>query len=179
MVAPRADLVQELKSPLVFQEPVPIRIRPANQEDIELLSKLWLYQRQYHEQWDNVYAMIPSAQQKWEEQLKEYLSQSNHRVLIAENMLGEIVGYVHGSFHPWPMSPFQHYGSLNTISVTEEAQDQGIGKKLVKTLLEWFETHQIQYISLHVDYRNQIALKLYHNIGFRSYQQRLMLNLAI
>ena len=175
----RANLVQELQSPLILQEPVPIRIRPANQEDIELLSELWLYHRQYHEQWDNVYAMTPSAQQQWGEQLKKYLKQFNHCVLIAENMLGKVVGYVHGSFHPWPVSPFQHYGSLNTISVAEKAQGQGIGKKLVKTLLKWFEKNQIQYISLHVDYRNQIALKLYHDIGFRPYQQRLMLNLEI
>ena len=143
------------------------------------MSELWLYHRRYHEQWDNVYFTIPAAQQKWGEQLKRYLSQSNHCVLIAENVQGKVVGYIHGSFHPWPMSPFQHYGSLNTISVAEDAQGQGIGKKLVKKLLEWFKTHQIQYISLHVDHRNQIALKLYQDIGFRPYQQRLMLNLVI
>ncbi|MFX1250326.1 MAG: GNAT family N-acetyltransferase [Promethearchaeota archaeon] len=179
MVAIRADLTQELQSLLVFQKPIFIRIRPANTEDIKLLSELWLYQRHYHEQWDNVYAMTASAQQKWGEQLKKNLNQPNHHVLIAENRLGKVRGYVHGSFHLWPMSPFQHYGSLNTISVAEEAQGQGIGKKLVKTLLQWFERHQIQYISLHVDYRNKIALKLYHDMGFRPYQQRLILNLHI
>ncbi|MFX1537306.1 MAG: GNAT family N-acetyltransferase [Promethearchaeota archaeon] len=128
MVVTRTNPV-ELQSPPVLQDPVPIRIRLANKEDIELLSNLWLYQRRHHEYWDNIYAMTPSAQQKWGEQLKNYLSQSNHRVLIAEDMLGKVVGYVHGSFHPWSMSPFQHYGSLNTISVAEEAQGQGVGKK--------------------------------------------------
>ena len=89
-----------------------------------------------------------------------------------------IVGYVHGSYHPWPISPFQCYGSLNTIAVAEEAQGQGIGKNLIRCLLGWFQMQKVQHISLFVDFRNQIALQLYQDMGFRSYQHRLMLTLV-
>ncbi|MFX1255941.1 MAG: GNAT family N-acetyltransferase [Promethearchaeota archaeon] len=160
------------KSPLSFQ------IRSANQEDIEMLSELWIYHRQHHEQWDDLYTTISSAQQKWKEQLELYLNQSNHCVLVAEDLLGNILGYVHGSFHPWPTSPFQVYGSLNSITVLEDVQGKGIGKNLIKKLLEWFKIHQIQNISLHVDFRNEIALNLYQKVGFRPYQHRLMLRLT-
>ncbi|MFX0061673.1 MAG: GNAT family N-acetyltransferase [Candidatus Hermodarchaeota archaeon] len=155
-----------------------IQIRPAELDDVEILGELWLYQRCFHEQWDEIYVAIPMAQQMWQEQLKSYLNQSNHCVFVAKNVLEKIVGYVHGSFHPWPVSPFQFYGSLNTIAVAEESQGQGIGKKLIRKLLEWFKEHQIKYISLHVDYRNQNALKMYQDLGFHPYQQRLMLDLG-
>ncbi|MFX1255599.1 MAG: GNAT family N-acetyltransferase [Promethearchaeota archaeon] len=156
-----------------------IQIRSAGPKDIEMLGVLWFYQRSYHEQWDELYASIPSAQHDWKKVVESYFDQPNHCILIAEDTDGKIVGYIHGSFHPWPMSPYQQYGSLNTIAVIPEAQGQGIGKKLVRALLKWFKNQNIQHISIHVDFRNRIALKLYQDVGFRPYQQRLMLNLAI
>ncbi|MFX1250728.1 MAG: GNAT family N-acetyltransferase [Promethearchaeota archaeon] len=160
------------------QQKCNIQIRSANLEDIEILGDLWYYHRNHHKQWDNLYAIIPSAQKEWEKQVKTYLNQSNHCILVAEDRTGKVVGYVHGSFHAWPLSPFQYYGSLNTITVAEEAQSQGIGKQLVKNLLSWFKEQQIDHISLHVDYRNRVALQIYHDVGFRPYQHRLMLDLA-
>ncbi|MFX1253508.1 MAG: GNAT family N-acetyltransferase [Promethearchaeota archaeon] len=161
----------------ILNQTIDIRIRSANPKDIPALGELWIYHRHYHEQWDNRYATIPSAQKKWEEQIELYLNHLNHCILVAEDKLGKIIGYVHGSFHSWPNSPFQNYGSLNSITVAEEVQGQGIGKNLIQSLLNWFKKHQIQHISLHVDYRNQNALKLYYKTGFRAYQHRLMLNL--
>ncbi|MFX1537027.1 MAG: GNAT family N-acetyltransferase [Promethearchaeota archaeon] len=156
-----------------------LQIRPANPKDIEMLGVLWFYQRCYHELWDELYASVPSAQHDWKKLVESYLDQPNHCILVAEDIDEKIVGYIHGSFHPWPMSPFQQYGSLNTIAVTPGAQGQGIGKRLVRALLKWFKKQDIEHISIHVDYRNRIALKMYKNVGFRPYQQRLMLNLAI
>ncbi|MFX1532777.1 MAG: GNAT family N-acetyltransferase [Promethearchaeota archaeon] len=171
-------LTKPVPKPYFPQQRCNIQIRPANPEDIEILGDLWFYHRGHHKQWDNLYAITPSAQKEWEKQLKGYLNQSNHCVLVAEEISGKAVGYVHGSFHAWPLSPFQYYGSLNTITVAKEAQGQGIGKQLVKDLLRWFKEQQIDHISLHVDYRNRVALQLYQDVGFRPYQHRLMLDLA-
>ncbi|MFX1536496.1 MAG: GNAT family N-acetyltransferase, partial [Promethearchaeota archaeon] len=116
------------------QEETNVSIRPASLKDVSELGKLWFYQRTYHEQWDELYISIPAAQEDWKKQIQTSLSQPNHCVLVAEDREGKILGYVHGSYHPWPISPFQCYGSLNTIAVAEEAQGQGIGKNLVKEL---------------------------------------------
>ncbi|MFX0094288.1 MAG: GNAT family N-acetyltransferase [Candidatus Hodarchaeota archaeon] len=154
-----------------------ITIRPASLEDIDTLGDLWYHQRCYHEQWDELYETAISGQQKWKEYIISCLSQSNQLVLVAEDDQKKIIGYIHGSFYPWPFSPFEIYGSLNTIAISPEAQGQGTGKKLVQKLLNWFKEQKIQHISVHVDYRNEGALHLYKNTGFRSYQHRLMLNL--
>ncbi|MFX1255060.1 MAG: GNAT family N-acetyltransferase [Promethearchaeota archaeon] len=160
------------------QEESNISIRYASLNDLSELGELWFYQRLYHEQWDELYVSIPAAQELWKKQIRSYLEQSNHCVIVAEDKKGKIIGYIHGSYHPWPMSPFQCYGSLNTIAVAEEAQGQGIGKNLIRCLLEWFQKQHVQHISLFVDYRNQNALQLYRGMGFRSYQHRLMLTLV-
>ncbi|MFX1536605.1 MAG: GNAT family N-acetyltransferase [Promethearchaeota archaeon] len=153
-------------------------MRLARSEDAKNLGKLWFAQRTYHQQWDELYASVPKAKHDWVKQFLTWLPQKNHCVLVAEDEYGQIMGYVHGSYHSWPLSPFEYYGSLNTIAVAEEARGCGIGKKLVNKLLKWFKERKIQHISIHVDYRNRIALNLYRSVGFRSYQHRLMLNLS-
>lgn len=105
-----------------------LHVRPAQVEDAENLGNLWLLQRDYHRQWDELYESLPSARYDWVDQLISWLEQKNHCVLVAEDEQGEIIGYVHGSFYPWPMSPFEYYGSLNTISVAEELRGRGVGK---------------------------------------------------
>ncbi|MFX0094108.1 MAG: GNAT family N-acetyltransferase [Candidatus Hodarchaeota archaeon] len=151
--------------------------RSACLKDVEVLGALWLYQRSYHKQWDKLYETVVSGQKEWKEYIKSCLEQPNHCILVAEDRLGRVVGYIHGSFYSWPFSPNENYGSLNTIAVWFEAQGQGVGKKLVQRLLGWFKEQNIQHISVHVDYRNRVALQLYKDIGFRFYQQRLMLDL--
>ncbi|MFX0092231.1 MAG: GNAT family N-acetyltransferase [Candidatus Hodarchaeota archaeon] len=152
-------------------------IRAGHAEDVEILGALWLYQRNHHKQWDKRYATLASGQEEWKDFIKACLDQSNHCILVAEDWLGRVIGYIHGSFYPWPMSPNEYYGSLNTIAINPEAQGQGIGKKLVQALLDWFREENIQHISVHVDYRNRIALRLYKKLGFQSYQYRLMIDL--
>jgi ribosomal protein S18 acetylase RimI-like enzyme len=172
-------LTKSILKPYIPQDRWNIQIRSANLEDIENLSDLWFFHRNHHKQWDNLYAVIPSAQKEWEKQVRTYLNQSNHCILVAEDETGKVVGYIHGSFHAWPLSPFQYYGSLNTITVAKEAQGQGIGKQLARDLLRWFKKLQIDHVSLHVDYRNRVALQLYQDLGFRPYQHRLMLDLNV
>ncbi|MFX0094860.1 MAG: GNAT family N-acetyltransferase [Candidatus Hodarchaeota archaeon] len=169
---------QEFLMAQKFPLPSLIRIRPAKLEDLEELGKLWLYQRQYHEQWDDLYVTNTTAQKTWIEQILVAIEKPNHCILVAEKDLGEVVGYIHGSFYPWPFSPKEYYGSLNTIVIAAEFQGQGIGKKLVQILLQWFRYHHIEHISVHVDYRNQRALKLYQQVGFRAYQHHLMLDIT-
>ncbi|MFX0091457.1 MAG: GNAT family N-acetyltransferase [Candidatus Hodarchaeota archaeon] len=170
-------IVPESKRQSVLYRKSQFRIRTAKSEDIGALSDLWFYQRCYHEQWDKLYETVASGQQEWQENLKSSLKQPNHIVLVAEAKLGKILGYIHGSFYAWPFSPYEVYGSVNTIAISPEMQGKGLGKKLIQNLLDWFRKQEVQHISVHVDYRNEIALHLYKSAGFRSYQHRLMLSL--
>ncbi|MFX1532908.1 MAG: GNAT family N-acetyltransferase [Promethearchaeota archaeon] len=170
------SVIQDQSSKILDQTSK-IYIRLAQIEDTEILAELWLVHRDYHKQWSELYSYIPTAQSSWVNQLITWFNEKNHCILLAEDEYGNVLGYIHGSYHPWPVSPFEHYGSLNTITVVEEARGRGIGKKLVIRLLSWFKEHQIQHVSLHVDYHNDIALNLYRSVGFQLYQHRMILNL--
>ena len=177
MVLSLTKSVIQDQSPKTFDQSCKISIRLAQIEEVEVLGELWLAHRDYHKQWGELYSYVPTAQLDWINQLIAWLHEQNHCIFLAEDEYGNVLGYIHGSYHPWPLSPFEYYGSLNTIAVLEEARGQGIGKKLVNRILDWFKEHQIQHVSLHVDYRNDIALNLYRGVGFHLYQHRLILNL--
>lgn len=155
-----------------------IIIRPAQSEDVEFLGELWLIQRNYHMKWDKLYKNTPDARYNWINNVMNWLQEKNHCILVAENSFGHIIGYIHGSYHEWVYSPFEYYGSLNTISVAEDARGQGVGRSLVEELLEWFKEKEIMSVSIHVDCRNHVAMNLYKSVGFRDYQYRLMLELT-
>ncbi|MFX1535659.1 MAG: GNAT family N-acetyltransferase [Promethearchaeota archaeon] len=154
-----------------------ILIRKADILDLDRLRDLWIEQRNYHHDLDSLYAYTEESPQKWVEQIDNMLHSKFQCVYVAVNSQGHILGYIHGGIYPWPISPYEYYGSLNTVSVTQEARGQGIGKRLIMKLLDWFKDQGIEQVSLHVDYRNQRALELYYSLGFRSYQHRLILSL--
>ncbi|MFX1256059.1 MAG: GNAT family N-acetyltransferase [Promethearchaeota archaeon] len=154
-----------------------ILIRKADILDLDHLRDLWIEQRNYHYELDSLYSYREESPQKWSEQIESILHSESQCVYVAVNSQGHILGYIHGGIYPWPISPYEFYGSLNTISVTQEARGQGIGKRLIMRLLDWFKDQGIEQVSLHVDYRNHVALELYYSLGFRHYQHRLMLSL--
>lgn len=167
------------QSPQNSQKSCSFQIRPAKWGDIPFLGDLWVYQRYHHLQWDKLYRTTASGLEEWKKYIQLCLEQSNHLILVAEDDLEKIVGYIHGSYYPWPFSPYEVYGSLNTLVINPEVKRRGIGKKLAKLLHIWFKKEGIRHISVHVDYHNTAALALYKKMGFRSYQERLICEIEL
>jgi len=63
---------------------------------------------------------------------------------------------------------------LNDVFVKEEYRGKGIGKKLLKTALEWFDQKRIQRIELRVDAKNREAIAFYkeHDFKIRGYMMK-------
>jgi mycothiol synthase len=58
------------------------------------------------------------------------------------------------------------------LGVVPEARGQGFGRELVRKALWEARRLEAPQLTLSVDARNQVALKLYQNAGFESYDQR-------
>ena len=53
------------------------------------------------------------------------------------------------------------------FGVRQSAQGQGIGKTLLKNLINWARRRQYRFIYLHVDQDNARAIAMYQRAGFR------------
>ncbi len=77
-------------------------------------------------------------EQKWRKILCE--ENNNDFCFVTENESGEVVGIAVGRFDS---EDAKYIGELNTIYLLKEYQQQGIGKELVKLIVEWLAARQI------------------------------------
>lgn len=83
-------------------------------------------------------------------------------VVIEDN--GEILG--HAILDPHKLATTCHVVSL-TIAIHEGHQGRGLGKTLMKYLIDWTKAHpKIEKFELHVRSSNTPAIRLYESLGF-------------
>ncbi len=83
----------------------------------------------------------------------------NYLSYTARNSVGEIIGYLQASYI------FNSCEILN-IAITPHQQKQGIGSKLMQTLINACKALQIEEIFLEVAEHNLSALQLYQKFNF-------------
>ena len=101
----------------------------------------------------------------WDEtQFSRLMTGEHFRVLgIMEN--GELRGYL----------SFLHVrdqAEIISLAVHPEKRQKGLGKKLMKALLDYCRIHGVQWISLEVRLSNVPAISLYQEFGFKEVGRR-------
>lgn len=109
------------------------------------------------------------------EQGEDYLSDSGfeemiHNDLIADRslfMVAEVNGKIDGYARciGKKLSRFKHQANFG-ICILQQYCGQGIGKELIKYIIEWSETVGIEKITLSVVETNASAIRLYKRFGF-------------
>lgn len=95
--------------------------------------------------------------------IEKILANEREELIMAE-INGQIVGFI--VFRSKSTKRLLHTGSF-TAMVKKEFRNQGIGKLLIKELLNWAEHNPlIEKVSLGVLSTNQRAIELYKNMGF-------------
>lgn len=136
-------------------------IRNARPEDASILAEA-----------EREIAKIPGRLASRPEELKDEnfkekiisLSQNTSGLYLVVEDNGEIVG--HAVVEPHKLQVTSHVVFLN-IAIHEGHQGRGIGKMLMKHLVEWAKAHpKIEKFELQVRSSNVGAIKLYESLGF-------------
>ncbi|MDQ0270621.1 GNAT family N-acetyltransferase [Cytobacillus purgationiresistens] len=99
-------------------------------------------------------------QREW---LESLLENEKGTLLVAE-VNGHLVGWI--VFHSQDRKRMSHIGSI-TMMISQNYRGMGIGKNLVKALINWAEKHPtIEKVSLGVFSTNHRAIALYKSMGF-------------
>ncbi|WP_053369015.1 GNAT family N-acetyltransferase [Bacillus sp. FJAT-27245] len=98
-----------------------------------------------------------------EEWIKRITSSERETLFVAERN-GEIAGFI--IFQSPDRKRLSHTGTFG-IMISKEHRGQGLGKLLLKTLLDWAEKNPlIEKVSLAVFSTNQRAIAFYKSFGF-------------
>ncbi|WP_226673429.1 GNAT family N-acetyltransferase [Rossellomorea aquimaris] len=101
--------------------------------------------------------------QEEKERIQRRLDNKKETLIVAE-VDGVVVGSI--EFRSQTRKRLSHTGSVS-MSISKDYRGMGIGKELLKALLEWAEENPlIEKVSLGVLSTNQRAISLYRQMGF-------------
>ncbi|MFE4812655.1 GNAT family N-acetyltransferase [Peribacillus simplex] len=102
----------------------------------------------------------PEQQRDW---IRRLLENERETIIVAE-INGEVIGWI--GFQSENRKRMSHKGSFGMM-IRKDYRGKGIGKELIKALLEWAEANPfIEKVSLGVFSTNQRAISLYKKMGF-------------
>lgn len=139
-------------------------IRTVKLEDAEALLEITnsiIFERDY-------FIIVPEELEKrsvnqQREKIQGVLNNENENLIVAEInsvVIGSIV------FRSHNLKRLSHTGTIS-MSISEKYRGMGIGKILIKALLDWAENHPlIEKVSLGVFSTNHRAISLYKSMGF-------------
>ena len=142
---------------------IQISLRTGNINDAEAVLEL---EKEILSENDFMISVIEEFEET-SEQLRSWIQkilENEREQLIAAEINGEVVGLI--VFRSKSSKRLSHTGSF-TAMVKKEYRNQGIGKLLIKELLNWAEQNLlIEKVSLGVLSTNQRAIELYKSMGF-------------
>jgi len=150
--------------------PLKVIIRHAREDDLQAIIKLSEKLGKDESTADSMVSPEPSEFQnpKW---ILKNIKGQNTVVFVAE-LDGEVIGYSLG----WISQPWSYKGKRGYICdcfVDEPYREKGIGKALVRAMLDWFTKRGADCVEADVYSGNIPSLAMFEGLGFKEVSKRL------
>lgn len=152
-------------------------VRRATEDDIDDIVKLWGEMWDFHSKFDPRFVASPFADRVMQEWIQDHLNRAQAVVLVAERS-GRIVGYLLGMIlqNP-PIVPYQIFGYISEIAVTESERRKGTGRLLVEEVHRWFKKNYVTYVEVNVSVKNAVSRGFWRKMGYGEWLERLRFEL--
>jgi len=149
-----------------------MKIRKATKKDLDAIQRLDIESINYHKKFDRNFYTI--SKNNHELKKKSFLKELNnkHSILLIAESNKDIIGYSYG--HILPIGIYK-MGKVQDIVVTAKYRKMGVGKKLIKTMIEFFKENKCSIVEVEIFSENSIAKKFYEKSGFNNRMNKLWL----
>jgi ribosomal protein S18 acetylase RimI-like enzyme len=153
------------------------RLRDARRADCAAVAGLWRLMMSFHESLDPRFQFSRNADREFEEHFLSSIRSRDSRIVVAEAG-SEVVGYILGEIHVRrPLYPVGKYGFISDISVEGDWRRQGIGKALVKEMMDWFGRKGVTTIELFAADRSPVSRSFWASMGFTDFLHLMRLEI--
>jgi len=144
-----------------------MQLRKAVPSDKQNLVQMRLSLQQHVEKSnDEIWKVTELGIRKLEQDVDQMLSDTEGLVLVAEKN-GDNIGFAYGSVAKRTDYKPNRVGFINMIFIKEHYRRQGIGKKIVHRLCQYFESNNAEHITLRYAVGNRGAQAFWKRLGFR------------
>ena len=145
------------------------RIRNAREEDLATVGRLAGQLVRMHHAWDPKRWMMPDGvEEGYARFFASQLDDPDTVILVAENTMGEVVGYAYAALEPRSWADLREAcGKLHDVFVATRARRQGMGKALAREAMARLRDLGAPRVVLTSAWQNQEAHALFRSLGFR------------
>ncbi len=145
-----------------------LTIRRAKPSDTKGIVDLRLLGQEHSERSNpSIWRMTKGGKRLLKEKVQNDLADDNIRILLAETD-GQILGYVQGEVATRSDFAPRTVGFVSFIYVLEQFRREGIGRRLMKELCEFFDSNKAEYLTLRHIIGNKEADGFWRKLGFES-----------
>jgi len=153
-----------------------VTVRPASGNDLEGLLELW---KEFMKDPNSLDRPIPTHTEnikRWKEFINKLIDEDPKQIQVAEQS-GILVGYlICQETVTTPLDMGYKWSYISDIYVRPTHRRQGIGKRLLQANLEYLKSVGSEHLRLAVWDRNERAMELYRELGFREHMHILQID---
>jgi ribosomal protein S18 acetylase RimI-like enzyme len=150
----------------------------AQESHIPEIKKLWLEFSKYHESLNHPwYPIKAEAATGFEAYLRKEMIAEESRVMVALDkncVVGYIIAMINKMTEVWVR---ERYGCIDQIAIAAAHRHKGIGSAMLKEILNWLQSENIDLIELSIAANNRVGHSFWEKHGFKDSSHTLFLNL--
>jgi ribosomal protein S18 acetylase RimI-like enzyme len=146
-----------------------VKIREAEENDIETLSKLWYKLAKGMEQYSRLNELKDNAESESEEGFFKLLEDEDTTIFLLE-VEDEVVGYMILQEGEHPSRTHEKYISIVDLFVEDRYRSQGYGTEMMEKAEEYAEKQECGHLKVSAEVENIKARKFYGKNGYKEKQ---------
>jgi GNAT superfamily N-acetyltransferase len=146
----------------------PVIVRPCRTEDAAAINRLLLYLDEFHAAARPDMFQVPSGDPRGRGFIDDIVADPEQALILAE-CDGDVVGLIQVALRSAPDLPAsrtRRFAMIDAAVVAPDAQNKGIGKRLLEAAIAWAEQHGVFEQQIAVHEFNEPARNLYRGAGF-------------
>jgi ribosomal protein S18 acetylase RimI-like enzyme len=150
-----------------------VEIAPAADRHIPEIVEIWKEFIDYHRGIDPFFTRREDGHVNFERFVRGLIGSDDSQVLVAMDD-GSVVAYSIARIGEYPPAYTREvHGLICDMAVKSGYRRQGIGERMLKQMLAWFESRNLKRIELHVVARNTTGYSFWKKHGFKDYMHIL------
>lgn len=154
-----------------------VQIRRATARDVREILPVWGELAGFHAHLDPAFTPSPSWPREYGAYLRTLMGRDDAIAVVAKD--GEqIIGYAIGRITTLPSFFEQrHRGYIHDVYIKEDYRRRGVGRRMVREILEWLRNRGVTLVELTVAANND-AVGFWERLGFQTYMHQMKRDLG-